>query len=98
MGNGSTTTVTVSNLSTTPITYEITSGTPGQDPIVGSLPGRSYGVIEHEFSQKIGVTVGDQEVTVGPNGMVTFVPPGVSGLVGTFEFAAPAPHDRDSNG
>ncbi len=91
MGNGSTTTVTVSNLSTTPISYAITSGTPGQDPIVGSLPGRSYGIIEHEFSQKIGVTIGDKEVTVGPNGMVTFVPAGVSGLIGTFEFAVPAP-------
>lgn len=93
MGNDDTTTVTVANLGTTPITYEITSGTPGQDPIVGSLPGRSYGVIEHEFSGKLGVTVGDQEVTVGPNGMVTFVPAGVSGLIGTFEFAAPAPQD-----
>jgi hypothetical protein len=91
MGNGSTTTVTVSNLSTTPISYAITSGTPGQEPIVGSLPGRSYGIIEHEFSQKIAVTIGDEQVTVGPNGMVTFVPPGVSGLIGTFEFAAPAP-------
>ena len=91
MGNGSTTTVTVTNLSTTPISYAITSGTPGQEPIVGSLPGRSYGIIEHEFSQKMAVTVGDQQVAVGPNGMVTFVPPGVSGLVSTFEFAAPAP-------
>jgi len=91
MGNGSTTTVTVSNLSSDPITYAVTSVTPGQEPIVGSLPGRSYGVIELEFSQKIAVTVGDQQVVVGPNGMVTFVPPGVSGLVGTFEFAAPAP-------
>ncbi|MFL6195957.1 MAG: hypothetical protein ACJ75H_17385 [Thermoanaerobaculia bacterium] len=86
-----TTTITVTNLSTTPISYAITSGTPGQDPIVGSLPGRSYGVIEHEFSQKIAVTVGDQQVSVGPNGMVTFVPAGTSGLVGTFEFAAPTP-------
>jgi hypothetical protein len=93
MGNGDTTTITVTNLGTTPISYEITSGTPGQEPIVGSLPGRSYGIVEHEFSQKIAVTVGDQQVSVGPNGMVTFVPQGVSGLVGTFEFAAPAPQD-----
>jgi hypothetical protein len=93
MGNGDTTTITVTNLGTTPISYEITSGTPGQEPIVGSLPGRSYGIIEHEFSQKIAVTVGDQQVSVGPNGMVTFVPQGVSGLVGTFEFAGPAPQD-----
>lgn len=91
MGNGSTTTVTVSNLSATPVSYAITSGTPGQEPIVGSLPGRSYGIIELEFSQRISVTVGDQQVTVGPNGMVTFVPPDVSGLVGTFEFSAPLP-------
>jgi hypothetical protein len=91
MGNGNTTAVTVSNLSTTPISYAVTSGTPGQDPIVGSLPGRSYGIIELAFSQKIAVTVGDEQVTVGPNGMVTYVPPGVSGLVGTFELAAPAP-------
>lgn len=93
MGNGDTTTVLVGNLGTTPIEYAVVSGTPGQDPIVGSLPGRSYGVIELEFSQKIGITVGDQEVTVGPNGMVTYVPPGVSGLVGTFEFASPPPSD-----
>lgn len=90
MGND-TTTITVTNLGTTPISYAITSGTPGQEPIVGSLPGRSYGIIEHEFSQKIAVTVGDQQVSVGPNGMVTFVPAGVSGLVGTFEFAVPTP-------
>ncbi len=57
MANGSTTTVTVNNLSTTPISYA--------------------------------VTIGDVQVTVGPNGMVTFVPPGTSGLVGTFEFAVP---------
>jgi hypothetical protein len=91
MANDDTTTVIVNNLSPNPVTYEITSGTPGQDPIVGSLPGHSYGIIEHGFSQKIGVTIGDQEVTVGPNGMVTFVPKGVSGLVGTFEFAVPDP-------
>ena len=90
MGND-TTNVTVANLGTTPISYAITSGTPGQDPIVGSLPGGSYGIIEHEFSPKIAVTVGDQQVSVGPNGMVVFVPPGVSGLVGTFEFAGPGP-------
>jgi hypothetical protein len=90
MANDDTTAVTVCNLSPNPITYEITSGTPGQEPIVGSLPGRSFGIIEHEFSQKIGVTIGNYEVTVGPNGMVTWVPPGTSGLIGTFEFAIPA--------
>ncbi|HJX26862.1 MAG TPA: hypothetical protein VJ885_03040 [Thermoanaerobaculia bacterium] len=90
MGND-TTTVTVTNLSTTAISYVVTSGTPGQEPIAGSLPGRSYGIIEHEFSQKIAVTIGDEQVTVGPNGMVVYVPPGVSGLVGTFEFATPTP-------
>lgn len=91
MGNGSTTTVGVSNLSSDPITYAVTSGTPGQEPIVGSLPGHSYGIIELAFSQKIAVTIGDQQVVVGPNSLVTFVPPGVTGLIGTFEFAAPAP-------
>lgn len=90
MGND-TTAVTVTNLSNKPISYVITSGTPGQDPIKGSLPGLSYGIIEHEFSGKLGVTVGDQEVTVGPNGMVTFVPPGTSGLIGIVEFAGPGP-------
>lgn len=89
MANDDTTTVTVCNLSTDPISYEITSGTPGQPPIAGSLPGRSYGIIEHDFSPKIGVTIGSYEVTVGPNGMVTWVPPGTGALIGTFEFAIP---------
>ncbi len=86
MGNSDTTTVTIANLGTSPISYAVTSGTPGQEPIQGSLPGHSYGIVEHEFSERLAVTVGDQQVTVRPNGMVTFVPPGVSGLVSTFEF------------
>ncbi len=84
-----TTTVTVNNLSPNPIDYIVVSGTTGQ-PIPGSLPGHSYGIIDLDFTGHIGVTVGDQEVTVGPNGMVTYVPPGVSGLIGSFEFATPA--------
>ncbi len=90
MGNDNTTSVTVTNLSPSPIEYAVVSGTTGQ-PIVGSLPGHSFGIIELEFTERIGVTVGDQEVTVGPNGMVTYVPAGRSGLVGSFEFGVSDP-------